>query len=247
MQQRRTKLNDGYDAVHWAANYDDAAALSRCILGDASCVTRVTSRGMTPLHICALNNSVQCARALLPMLPAAAINAANCWAETALHLACACDASDLRALLLDAGANASARDAWGRTPSETAAACHAGQVPTAQPPCPPTPPPPPLQTPVLTNDTAAFNHELLSAISTRKLRSIPPPTVRGIFCDAISPPSIAAAPCGAAAAASSARNRRALSSFVEYPGDHDRVCALLQDATIDAAGADSFGLTGMCI
>jgi hypothetical protein len=241
MEQRRSQLNDGYDAVHWAANYDDEAALSACLSSDPARAALVTARGMTPLHICALNNSVQCARALLLLLPAGAIDAVNCWGETALHLACACDASEVRAVLLQAGADALARDAWGRTPSEAAAAYHAGQLGSvAQPPSPPHPPQlPPLLAPS-SIDAASFNHELLSAISSRRLRSIPPPLVRGIFSDVLPPPAAAAA-----APPSSRPPRRPLSSLVEYPGDPDRVRSLLQDSAVDAAGADSFGLTGV--
>ncbi len=241
MEQRRSQLNDGYDAVHWAANYDDEAALSACLSSDPARAALVTSRGMTPLHICALNNSVQCARALLLLLPAGAINAVNCWGETALHLACACDASEVRAVLLQAGADALAQDAWGRTPSEAAAAYHAGQLGSvAQPPSPPHPPQlPPLLAPS-SIAAASFNHELLSAISSRRLRSIPPPLVRGIFCDVLPSPSPAAA-----APSASRQARRSLSALVEYPGDADRVRSLLQDSAVDAVGADSFGLTGV--
>jgi hypothetical protein len=242
MQRGHLHLNDGYEAVHWAANYDDVAALSTCLSSDAACASRRTSRGMTPLHICALNNSVRCVRVLVPLLPAATINAVNCWGETALHLACACDASDVRAALLDAGADTFAHDSWGRTPSETAAAAHGGQLtwghalqsalsPHFLPP----------QTHALPSDTSAFNCELLSAISSRQLRSITPPVVRGIFSDSPPPPPTASAPTSARS------SRRALSSLVEYPGDCDRVSALLQDATVDPAGVDSFGLTGACI
>jgi hypothetical protein len=230
MQQGRGLPSDGYDGygrVHWAATYDDAAALSVCLDGDAECITRGTCRGMTPLHICALNNSAQCARALLLLLPVAAINATNCWGETPLHLACACDAVDVRALLLDAGADAFVRDAWGRPACEAVAASHAQpQHECAELPAPPLPPDP----------SGCFNDELKSAITSRKLRSVPPPIVRGIFTDA---PLTPATP-----SASARSSRRSLSCLVEYPGDHDRVVLLLQDATIDAAGADSFGLTG---
>jgi hypothetical protein len=232
MQEERTRVNDGYEAVHWAANYDDTAALNACIAADAACATRVTARGMTPLHICALNNSTQCARELLQLLPAAAIDAANSWGETALHLACACDAVAVRALLINAGADATARDAWGRTTFETAAASHAGKQRDA--PEPPHPPPPPI-------DSSSFALQLKSAILSRNLRSVPAPVVRGIFSNTPPlPPPTPASPCARS-------GRRALSSCVEFPGDEEYVSRLLADGNVDAAGADCFGLTGVCV
>jgi hypothetical protein len=38
MEQRRARLDDGYEPVHWAANYDDLAALSACILAPIALV-----------------------------------------------------------------------------------------------------------------------------------------------------------------------------------------------------------------
>ena len=212
---------DGYEPVHWAANYDDTAALSACVSHDASCATRATRRGMTPLHICALNNSVQCARVLLELLSGTAhINAVNCWGETPLHIAGSCDASAVRSVLLEAGADALACDMWGRTACITAAE----SCPELQPPQAPLP-----------VGASGFNEELKSAILSPKLRVVAPPVVRGIFSDS---PSASAPP----AARSS---RRSLSSLIEFPGDGDGVCLLLQDVAVDASGTDSFGLTGV--
>lgn len=236
MEQQHGSLDDGYLPVHWAASYDDVAALSQCISLDATQAARVTSRGFTPLHICALNNSVQCARSLLPLLPAAAINAVNCWGETPLHLACACSASGVRDMLLHAGADPSACDSWGQTAIQAAAAAHLGRMQRdAHAHAPPTPPP-------LPQDATSFNLELKTAILSRKLRSVPAPVVRGIFHDVLPPP-----PSSAPAQTSAKSSRRSLSSLVEYPGDFDAVCALLREENIDAAGADCFGLTGVCV
>jgi hypothetical protein len=232
MEQRRARLDDGYEPVHWAANYDDLAALSACISLDSRQAARATSRGFTPLHICALNNSVQCARSLLPLLPDAALNAVNCWGETALHLASSCNASDVRDLLLRAGADPSARDSWGQTASEAAAAAQLGRLQHDAVVC--NPPTPPLH-------TTSFNLELKTAILSRKLRSVPPPAIRGIFHDA--PPPL---PSPAPAQTNVRCSRRSLSSLVEYPGDYHAVCSLLQQHDVDAAGADCFGLTGVC-
>jgi hypothetical protein len=236
MEQQRGRLDNGYQPVHWAASYDDLAALSECISLDPTQAARVTSRGFTPLHICALNNSVQCARSLLPLLPAAAINAVNCWGETPLHLACACSASGVRDMLLHAGADPSACDSWGQTAIQAAAAAHLGRMQRdAQAHAPPTPPP-------LPQDATSFNLELKTAILSRKLRSVPAPVVRGIFHDVLPPP-----PSSAPAQTSARSSRRSLSSLVEYPGDLDAVFALLREENVDAAGADCFGLTGACV
>ncbi len=214
---------DGYEPVHWAANYDDTAALSACVAEDAFCATRATRRGMTPLHICALNNSVQCARVLLELLSGTAhINAVNCWGETPLHVAGSCDARAVRSVLLEAGADALACDVWGRTACSTAAESSSELQPPESSPAP------------LPAGASGFNEELKSAILSPKLRVVAPPVVRGIFFD--SPPASAPPPARS--------SRRSLSGLVEFPGDRDGVCLLLQDVAVDAAGADSFGLTG---
>ena len=108
-------------AIFAAAMFGDAAEVEKLLTGNRSLVTAVSPDGWFPLHLAAHFGHADVVRALLNK--GAQVNACstNAMHNVALHAAAAGRAQAVAKLLLDAGANANARQEGGWTPLHSVA------------------------------------------------------------------------------------------------------------------------------
>ncbi len=112
--------NDGFTALHFAAHFGSAAALTRLLKGGAN-IEAVTQNFLTnmPLHAAAAGARIECSRLLLQH--GADPNARHHGGFTALMTASFANNRDLAELLLAFNANAGVRNDEGKTAAEVAA------------------------------------------------------------------------------------------------------------------------------
>ena len=257
----------GFTPLHWSCYFDEGDCCEVLLSLGHSDMAQRTTRGCTALHIASVAGSLRALPVLLSRPQAAhALDVSNEWGETALHLSSAARNVVVVKLLLEAGASASVKDRWGRTPLDVcvqhgsydellAVFEEHGATASSFAPIPEAP------APVLHGTIVA---ELMARLQIPK---VPTPdgsvTIeRSIFSSAPVSGSIAVSSDGAVSSlldgavgaeavhrapvtSCAASTTRALSKLVEYPGDPSALTALLNDDTVDAGGKDMFGVTAL--
>lgn len=107
----------GYAPIHHAAYFDESQILK--LLLDDSLVdpTTKTKKGLTCLHLAAIQNSLQAIDVILKIKRSAnLLDITNDWKESPLHVAAAAGHANVVKRLLTHGADATGRDKWNRTP-----------------------------------------------------------------------------------------------------------------------------------
>jgi ankyrin repeat protein len=108
-------------AIFAAAIFGDAAEIETLLAGNRSLVNAVSPDGWLPLHLAAHFGHADAVRALLNKGSKVDAPSTNAMRNTALHAAAAGRSAAVAKLLLDAGADANARQTGGWTPLHSVA------------------------------------------------------------------------------------------------------------------------------
>ena len=127
----------GYTAAHWTVYFDESNSVEALLLKCSDIFLISSSRGITPLHLICLNNSIRSLKLLLnyPIIYNKLIDMRTIWSETPLHLAASTGNLEITRLMLNNNTNCNnfdtahlsdnstllqAVDKWGRTPIDVA-------------------------------------------------------------------------------------------------------------------------------
>ena len=285
----------GYTAAHWTVYFDESKSVEALLLKCPDIFLIPSIRGITPLHLICLNNSIRSLKLLLiyPIIYNKLIDMRTIWDETPLHLAASTGNLEITRLILNNSSNdintvhstddsctlLQAVDKWGRNPIDVAiengytlvityfettypelhqqsihrvnsSITHTDEVNNK------------ISSQCVVKDiqnellqSKLFQRSQKSASSTHDVSKasdssaaleptpplippssqLPPPSIHTVT---IIPPTPSSPP-------PPRPTPRALSKLIEYPGDPDRLIALLADPTVDPQGKDMYGWTAL--